>query len=131
MTSAAIAPIQGSRADAKALFDQGLGYRRAAQLLHHSENTVRDWLRAYKAGAFEVDPQRGAPCRRTSQQAESDARRIRALQRNCLSVRRIAEIIGVSERTVRNTVKRTRDLLPPSDGWQGPQVNSPPGKPAL
>ncbi len=105
MTRTTVAPTQGSRADAKALFDQGLGYRRAAQLLNRSENTVRDWLRAYKAGAFELDPPRGAPCQRTSQQAEFDTRRILNLQRNSLSVRRIAEIVGLSERTVRKTLQ--------------------------
>lgn len=87
------------RRQALRLFESGFGYKAVADLLDLAPYTVRDWLRAFKAGRFSVKLSNNQ-----YRYSEEIKLRVIALRSNGLTWRQIEETTGVKASTCRTWV---------------------------
>lgn len=87
------------RRQALRLFESGFGYKAVADLLDLAPYTVRDWLRAFKAGRFSVKLSNNQ-----YRYSEEIKLRVIALRSNGLTWRQIEEATGVKASTCRTWV---------------------------
>ena len=87
------------RRQALKLFESGFGYKAVADLLDLAPYTVRDWLRAFKAGRFSVK----LPVKQYRYSDEVKLR-VAALRSNGLTWKQIEEATGVKASTCRSWV---------------------------
>ena len=73
------------------LFERGFGYKKTAAILELSENTVKDWAKAYKRGSLE--PRLPDTSVRYSPKVRAKAAKLRA---KGMSWRKISEATGAS-----------------------------------
>ena len=93
-------PSDDKRRAAAELFAHGIGYVKAAWILGLSENTVRDWARAYREGRFT-----SVLSQSQFRYDEATRQRVQELRAGGMSWRELSRVTGVSVASCRKWVE--------------------------